>query len=183
MPSRTIRSLALALCLGVVAVHETAAQQKNVAFTNVPDFLRLSWNIMLGADSRGDIVSRKGHIVTGNAIFMFSTNPTPKVAGDYSEMLDVDAVVQYNLPSETASSGYLTLFHLRAKSADVIIRPGHSWWTISVRHGTSGPYVSYVVLLAGHEAGLREAGTFDRELETQRRILRDNYASYSRGLD
>ena len=170
------------LCLVLVAPQSADGQQRNIVFTNVPDFLRLSWEIVLGPDHSGEIVRTPGSVVTGNAIIMLSTKPNPKVVGDYTEM-EIDTVIQYNLPSPAAATGYRTLFQLKAKTGDSIIRPGQDFWTISIRHGGSGPYTSYVAILTGHEQPLREADRFDRELESQRKLLKELYPSLAKGID
>jgi hypothetical protein len=173
---------AVALCLVLVAPQSADGQQRNIVFTNVPDFLRLSWEIVLGPDNGGEIVRMPGSVLTGNAIMMLSTKPDPKVVSDYTEM-EVETVVQYNLPRPKAATGCITLFQLKAKTGDAIIRPGHNFWTISIRLGGSGPYTSYVAILTGHEKPLREAGLFDRELESQAKLLKELYPSLAKGID
>jgi hypothetical protein len=173
---------AVALCLVLVAPQSADGQQRNIVFTNVPDFLRLVWEIVLGPDRNGEIVRTPGSVLAGNAIIMLSTKPNPKVVGDYTEM-EVDAVVQYNLPSPAEATGYRTFFQFKAKTGDAIIRPKHHFWTISIRHGSSGPSTSYVAILTGHERPLREAGLFDRELESQRKVLKELYPSLAKGID
>lgn len=172
----------VALCLLIVAPQSIGAQQSNITFTNIPDFLRLKWEIVLGADQKGEIVNTRGSMLTGNAIMMLSNKPDPKVVGDYTAM-EVDTVTQYNSRSAAASAGYRTLFQLMAKTGDAILYPGSHFWTLSVRYGRSGPYTSYVAILTGHEEQLRDAGLWEQELESQRKILKANYSSLAKGID
>ena len=172
----------VATCLILAAPSSARGQQNNIVFTNIPDFLRLDWDIVLSRGERGDIVNAPGAVLAGNGLIMLSTKRSPRLLSEYLE-IEIERVVQYNLPRPAGSLGYTTLFHLEGKTSDVIIRPGVRFWTFSVRHNRYGPYVSYVAILSGHEQTLRGAGTFEREIESQRKILRDLYASYAKGLE
>jgi hypothetical protein len=181
---RAVRAAAaFALVLSAVFAQPVAGQQQNIVFKNVPDFLRLKWEIVLGADAKGEIVRMPGFVIAGNQCVLISTKSVDQTAGDFRTLDGMTRVVQYNIERSAASSGYITLFHLRGEDSEVILRPGQWFWTISVRNGHSGPYASYVGLLAGHEKELRDAGMFDRELEGQRKVLKELYLDYTKGLD
>jgi uncharacterized protein (UPF0297 family) len=182
MMSHGFRAALFTLFLLVVPVHAQGTQ-RNIVFTNVPDFLKNTWTLVLGPGGNGSIGEIVGSVMTGNALIMLSHKDSAPTVGDFDQQITVESVVQYNLVSKESDTGFNTFFEFRSKNGSAILYPGETFSTLSVRTKPSGPFVSYVIARPSDIADLKKEGLYDRQLETQRRLLAKQYAGLSRGLD
>jgi predicted dehydrogenase len=121
--------------------------------------------------------------MTGNALIMLSHKDSAPTIGDFDQQITVESVVQYNWVSKESDTGYITFFEFRGKDGSAILYPGETFSTLSVRTKASGPFVSYVIAHRSDITDLKKEGLYDRQLESQRRLLAKQYAGLARGLD
>lgn len=157
-------------------------KQHNIVFRNIPEFLQLDWELVLGPGEKSEVVSTPGAVITGNGSIMITTKENAKVVADFAE-LEVDSVIQYNVPSYQSKAGYDTFFCLHSANGDAILYPGADFWTISFRFARTGPYTSYIAILPGRAKALRDESLYSGYLERERRFLSRQYQSLAKGLD
>lgn len=174
--------LTLALCLLVTPLHAQGIQ-RNIVFTNVPDFLKNTWTLVLGPLGNGSIGEVVGFVMTGNALIMLSHKDSAPTVGDFDQQITVESVVQYNLVSKDSDTGFNTFFEFRSKNGSAILYPGETFSTLSVRTKPSGPFVSYVIAQRSAITDLKNEGLYAWDLERQRRLFAKEYARLSRGLN
>lgn len=180
---RTVAGVILhSLCVAVCPVLVASAQQRNIVYMGVPDFLKHDWELVAGPDSTGRISATTGHVMTGNQIIMISPMSHPRVAGDFSE-LTVDTVLQLNLRGgDRSNGGYLTVFDLKSSKGEALLYPATDFWTISIRFSPERRYVSYIGLLMDHRQSLESLGMLEAQIEVHRKLLEREYESLAKGL-
>ncbi len=182
MRSLGFGSIFFALSLSMVPLHAQGTQ-RNIVFKNVPDFLKDTWTLVLGPAGSGSIGEVVGSVMTGNALIMLTHKDSAPTVGDFDQQITVESVVQYNLVSKESDTGFNTFFEFRGKGGSAILYPGETFSTLSVRTKPYGPFVSYVIARRSDITELKKEGSYNRQLETQRRLLAKEYAGLSRGLD
>jgi hypothetical protein len=182
MISLAFRAALFALSLLVAPLHAQGTA-RDIVFTSVPDFLQNTWTLVLGPVGNGSIGKVVGSVIIGNAIIMLSHKDSLLTAGDIDQQIIVDSVVQYNWVRKEFRTGYITFFEFLGKDGSAILYPGQTFSTLSVRTKPSGPFVCYVIAHRSDIADLKKEGVYERQLESQRRLLAEEYAGLSRGLE
>ena len=151
----------------------TQAEQKNIHFKTVPDFLHNEWKIVLGQNNKGAIEPAKGSLIIGPYMVMFSKKES-NYSGDYTK-LEISEAIQYNIEHEESRSGYATIFQLNSKKGDVVLYPRSDFWEVCIRSDNTNPYAMYLAIPPNRMETLRRNGLYESSLQIYRNLLEKRY--------
>jgi hypothetical protein len=149
------------------------AEQKNIHFKTVPDFLHNEWKIVFGPNNKGAIEPSKGSLLTGPNMVMFSKKES-NYSGDYTK-LEIGEAIQYNIEHEESPSGYATIFQLNSKKGDVVLYPGSDFWEVCIRIDNAAPYAMYLAIPSNRMETLKRNGLYESSLQIYRNLLEKRY--------
>lgn len=166
-----VRQLVAALLL--IIPMSIQAEQKNIRFKTVPDFLHNEWKIVLGPSNKGAIEPAKGSLIVGTYMAMFSKKES-NYSGDYTS-LEISEAIQYNIEHEESSSGYATIFQLNSKKGDVALYPGSDFWQVCIRFDSTTPYAMYLAIPQNRMETLKQNGRYESSFKIYKNLLEKRY--------
>lgn len=165
--------LAAVALLALMFVVSAEAEQNNIRYRAVPEFIQNNWKIVLSINPNGEVEAATGSLIIGSSLVMISDKESD-LSGDYSK-LEINKATQYNFAEKVSDTGYITIFQLNSKKGDVVLYPDRDFWRVCIRFENTGPYSMYSAILLGDQMGLKQGGLYDSFLEIQKKLLQKAY--------
>lgn len=164
---------AAAVLLALIIVVSAEAEQNNINYRAVPEFIQNNWKIVLSINPKGQVEAATGSLIIGNSLVMISSKES-NLSGDYSK-LEISRADQYNFVEKESDTGYITVFQLSSKKGDVVLYPVGDFWRVCIRFENAGPYSMYSAILLGDQVGLKQSELYDSFLEIEKKLLQKTY--------